>query len=145
MTVLDANVLLYAHDPKALQHADVLEWFDQKFDEGQSLGLSWPVIWAFVRVVTNHRVYPTPIPPGRAFEIVRSWFGDPRFRLIEPGPQHLKILEKLVIDAAAIGPKLSDAALAALAIEYGATLASTDRDFARFEELKWVNPLRPRR
>jgi len=76
-----------------------------------------------------------------SFQIVRTLVAQPKARLVEPGGRHAEILERLAVENQAAGALLADAVLAALAVEQGATLASTDRGFARFAELAWVNPL----
>lgn len=141
MTILDVNVLIYAHDADASQHSASKAWLDGLFLSPERIGFPWQSIWGFLRVSTNAQIQPRPRLPIDAFETVRNWLDQPRVELIEPGPRHLEILESLVINYQAHGARVSDAALAALAIEHGATLASTDRDFSRFPTLRWVNPL----
>ena len=94
-----------------------------------------------MRLSTNPRVLAKPKTPKEAFQIVREWLALPGVVVVQPGPRHAELLERLVVDNRAAGPLTTDAALAALAIEHGATLASTDRDFSRFPDLRWVNPI----
>ena len=105
------------------------------------VGLPWITVWAFLRLVTNVRVWPKPISVDDAFAAIHEWLARPNLAIIHPGARHIELLEKLVRDGNASGSLASDAALAALALENGATLASTDRDFSRFPGLRWVNPL----
>lgn len=141
MILLDVNILIYAGDPISPQHAKVTGWLQDVSDGPESIGFPLPAIWAFVRITTDRRLSSHPRTPTGAFQRIRGWLDQPRVRVIHPGPHHLEILERLVIDYQAHGPRTSDAVLAALAIEHGATLASTDRDFSRFPNLRWVNPL----
>lgn len=90
---------------------------------------------------TNSRILPKPMAAGAAFEQIRSWLAEPDVLIVHPGPRHAELLERLVTSCNATGPLVSDAVLAALALENGATLASTDRDFGRFENLRWLNPI----
>ncbi len=141
MTVLDANLLLYASNADAPLHGRASKWIEGLFASEELVGLPWVTIWAFLRIATNARLYRTPLEPEAAFEIVQSWLDLPNVELIEPGARHLDLLRGLVKSGQASGPMLSDAVLAAIAIEYGASLASTDQDFSRFPKLAWINPL----
>jgi len=98
-------------------------------------------IWAFIRIGTNSRIWANPRPAAEVFAIVGEWLAQPGVVPLQPGPLHAEILQKLVSDHGAIGPLVTDAIMAALAIEHGAVLASTHEDFRRFPELRWVNPL----
>jgi toxin-antitoxin system PIN domain toxin len=140
MILLDANILIYADNRDAAQHLRARTWLESAFQRTETVGLTWPALWAYLRVLTNRRVSPTP-DPGRAFQFVRALISHPRANVVEPGPRHAEILEDMVMHGQATGPDVSDAVLAAIAIEHGATLASTDRDFARFKRLRWLNPL----
>lgn len=141
MTILDINILLYAHDPESPQHMAARAWLDNLFNSPEVIGLPWATIWGFVRISTNQRIRPNPKGAAGAFQRVREWLTQPGVAVIEPGPHHIELLEQLVVGGQAAGRLVSDAVLAALAIENGATLASTDRDFARFPNLRWMNPL----
>ncbi len=141
MTVIDANVLLYAYDADAPQHATAAAWLEDLFNSQEAIGLPWVTLWAFLRISTNPRLSRNAAPAETIFAIVREWLRRPGVAVIHPGPRHAEILEELVLGSRAAGPLLSDAALAAIALEYGATLASTDRDFSRFPGLRWVNPV----
>jgi uncharacterized protein len=84
---------------------------------------------------------PEPVAVPQAFEIIRRITAQPRVTIVEPGPRHAEILQVIAVENQISGPLMTDAVLAALAVEHGATLASTDRGFARFKRLQWVNPL----
>ena len=141
MTVIDANLLLYAYDSKAPQQAAASTWLTELIGTNETIALPWVTIWAFIRIGTNARLWETPRSAAEAFGIVSKWLALPGVILLQPGPRHWELLQSLVSRHKAIGPLVSDAALAALAMEHGATLASTDQDFSRFEGLRWVNPL----
>lgn len=143
MTVLDANVLLYACNADAPQHERAWRWLKALFASPEWIGLPWLTLWAFLRISTNPRLFPRPLPAEEAFKILYAWLRLPRVRVIEPGPRHAEILERFVTGCQAAGSLLTDAALAALTFEHGAILASTDRDFSRFPDVRWVNPLEP--
>ena len=141
MTLLDVNVLLYAYDKDAPNHLAAAQWIKHLFLGSETIGLPWITLWAFMRISTNSRVLNNPKTAHEAFQIVREWLALPGVVVVQPGPRHLELLERLVIDNRAAGPLTTDAALAAMAIEHGATLASTDREFSRFPNLRWVNPI----
>jgi toxin-antitoxin system PIN domain toxin len=141
MTILDVNLLLYAYEADSPQHPAAISWLEQLFAGSDVIGLAWITLWAFVRLSTNPRVWPKPMSATAAFQHIRDWLAVPGVVIVQPGPRHLELLERLVSENRAAGPLVSDAALAALAIENGAVLASTDRDFSRFPDLRWVNPV----
>lgn len=141
MTVVDANILLYAYNADAPEHSRACSWLKALFASREWIGLPWLCLWAFLRISTNPRLFPRPLAPAESFKIVRGWLDVPRVRVVEPGPRHADILERLVTECQAAGSLLTDAALAALAIEQGAVLASSDRGFRRYPELRWTNPL----
>ena len=141
MTILDVNLLLYAYDAKALQHACAQGWLTDLLSSSEQIGLAWVTIWAFIRISTSSRILSTPLEPKKAFEVIADWVAQPGVIVVQPGPRHAELLERLVLTYGAAGPLVTDAVLAALAIEHGAVLASTDQDFRRFAELRWVNPL----
>lgn len=141
MILIDANLLLYAYNADAPEHPPAARWLQELLSGSEIVGLSWPTIWAFLRVTTSSRLWPHPKSVAEAFGSIREWLDRPGVVVVSPGPRHTEILEKLIRDHRAVGPLVSDAVLAALALENGATLASTDQDFSRFKGLKWVNPL----
>ena len=141
MIILDANVLLDAWNQDDPNHEKVRVWLEGLLRSHDWVGLPWVSLWAFWRLATNSRIYPRPLTPARAFEIVDEWLRLPNTVIVEAGPRHADLLQRLVIEGQAMGHLLSDAVLAALAMEQGATLASTDRDFSRFPGLSWLNPL----
>lgn len=144
MTILDANILIYAYNEDAPEQRQISTWLAELFVGQEQIGLAWLTLWAFIRISTHPRLTATPLPAAQAFRIVRTLLEEPGVTVIEPGPRYAEIFEHLVVNYRISGPIMTDAALAALAIEHGATLASTDRDFSRFPNLRWINPLAPR-
>ena len=141
MTVIDANLLIYFYNEASEHHRRATTWLDALINSTEQIGLPWITLWAFLRVSTAPRVLPRPLSPEEAFAIIRDWTEQPAVIVVQPGPRHAAILERLVVGTGARAGMVTDAALAALAIEHGATLASADHDFSRFPDLKWVNPL----
>ena len=135
------NLLLYAYDAGAPQHARAKAWLEKLFNSAEIIGLPWVTIWAFLRISTNPRASLNAKSTAIAFQASQSWLAHPAVRIIEPGPRHLQILERFVAEYSVTGPLVSDAVLAAIAFEHGAVLASADRDFSRFADLRWINPL----
>lgn len=141
MILLDANILLYAYNADAPEHKAARLWLDKLLSGPDWIGLPWLTLWAFARIATNPRLFSRPFSAGEVFAVLRSWLALPKVVIVQPGPRHAELLERLVADYQATGPLLTDAALAALALEQGAILVSTDQDFSRFPGLQWQNPL----
>jgi len=141
VTILDANLLLYAYNESAPEQAAAAEWLTKLLESGETIALPWVSIWAFLRISTNARIFPNARSANEAFAIVNEWLAQPGVVVLQPGPRHFEILERLALRYAVNGPLMMDAVLAALAIENGAVLASTDQDFRRFPEARWINPL----
>ena len=141
MTLLDANILLHAYNSSAERHDDARRWLEGLLSGPGPVRVAWVTILAFLRISTNSRAYPYPLSPAEACEIVTEWFARPGFASLEPGDRHWQILSGLMTTGQCRGPLIMDAHLAALALEHGATLATTDRDFARFPGLRLIDPL----
>lgn len=141
MILVDANLPLYAEDSLSSQHASAREWWDRQLSGSEPVGLSWPVLTAFVRITTNPRLHRRPLTLGEASDRVQSWLEQPCVRIVHPSEQHWTIFRSMLVEANATGNLVPDAHLAALAVEHGAELCSTDGDFARFRGLRWRNPL----
>ncbi len=141
MTVIDANILLYAYNSDAPQQGASAAWLTELLASNEVIALSWVTIWAFVRIFTNPRIWDAPRSAKEAFRIIGEWLAQPAVVVLQPGQRHWDLLESLVLEHQATGPLVTDAVLAALAIENGAFLASTDHDFSRFRGLRWINPL----
>jgi hypothetical protein len=102
---------------------------------------AWLTLWAFLRISTNPRVFDRPLSTAEAAQAVAAWLAQPVAGIVEPGERHWDILCRLLKEGQASGAMIMDAALAALAVEHGAVLNTTDRDFARFPGLRFTNPL----
>ena len=139
--LLDANLLLYAVHERADQHKQAAEWITEKLNGAVRIGFPWQSITAFLRISTHPRAFQRPLEPATAWERVTDWLAAPVAWLPQPGPEYQRILGQLIETHQARGNLIPDAALAALAIEHGVSLASTDTDFARFRGLRWENPL----
>ena len=141
MILVDANLLLYAYDAASPRHAEAREWLETALSGVAPVCLPWQTIAAFLRIVTNPKLPGARFTPEEACRLVDQWLEQPNVRLLSAGENHWPLLRQVVIEGQARGPLITDAQLAALAIEYGAVLHTTDRDFARFPGLRWVNPL----
>ncbi len=142
MILVDANLLIYAYNSTADQHEKAREWMESAFSGHTPVRLSWSTIHAFLRLTTHAALFPHPLTMSDAVEIVESWLALPIVGILEPGTAYWTILRALLGDAQVRGPLVMDAHLAALAIEHGAVLHTTDRDFRRFDGLELVDPLR---
>lgn len=140
--IVDANVLLYARNTDTPQHHRARQWLEQRLDGDTRVGLPWQSLTAFLRIATNPRAFPSPLSPDEAWQQVEQWRLAPRAWVPQPTPRYPAVLGRLVRTHQVRGPLVTDAQLAALAIDHGLALVSTDADFARFDELTWVDPLR---
>jgi toxin-antitoxin system PIN domain toxin len=141
MILVDANLLLHAYNPRAVEHDSGRAWFEAALSGSDLVRFSWLTLWAFLRISTNPRVFERPLSIGEAEAHVSAWLAQPTAGTLEPGERHWEILRGLLRSGQTSGPLVMDAVLAAIAIEHGATLCTTDRDFSRFAGLTWVNPL----
>ena len=141
MILVDANLLVYAHVASLPQHEKAREWFDDQLNGVSPVGLPWPSLLAFLRIVTNPRVFEQPEPIASAWEQVLAWLSCETAWIPQPGERHADILGELLALPGIHANLVPDAHLAALAIEHGLTLCSTDGDFGRFQRLHWTNPL----
>ncbi len=142
MKILDVNLLLYAIDETSPRHAAASGWLERVLSGGTTVGLSWMVLLAFVRLSTRSAVFVEPLGADEALDIVDEWLALPATVVVQPGRRHAAVLRELLAEAGTAGNLVPDAHLAALAIEHGAELCSTDADFSRFPGVRWVDPLR---
>lgn len=142
MILPDANLLLYAYDSSSPNHDKAKAWWEHVLNDRHPVLLCWPVVGAFLRISTNPRLLKSPFPLNEAVSIVEEWLGRSCVQVVGPGASYWKLLQKMIAEGQARGPLISDAQLAAQALEQGARLASTDQDFARFPSLQWHNPLK---
>ncbi len=141
MILVDANLLIYAYDPDATAHVQARRWVERVLSGAEPVRFAWVTLWAFVRIITNSRVFERPMTAVEAHAVVATWLAQPNAGILEPGESHAELFGRLLRDGQASGPLVMDAALAAIALEHGATVCSTDRDFSRFPGLDWHNPL----
>ena len=141
MIVPDANLLIYAYNEDVRMHAPAASWLEGLLSGTETIGFSWVVMLAFLRISTKRGLNRTPLAPGSALDIVDSWVSAPPARVIHPTDRHSAVLRDLMAGLGITGDLSSDAHLAALAIEHGGVIHSADSDFARFPGLSWVNPL----
>lgn len=141
MILVDVNLLLYAADELSEFHIAARKWLETQLSNSEPVGFSWPVLNGFIRISTNVRLHPRVMPLNQAVERVQSWLDQPCVRILQPTEEHWKIFQQMLIAGRATANLVSDAHLAALAIEYNCILCSTDSDFARFRGLKWKNPI----
>lgn len=141
MILVDANLLVYAWVATLPQHPAAQRWLDDKLNGTALVGLPWPSLLGFVRLVSNPRIFSQAESVGSAWRQVVDWLGCPCVWIPAPTDRHRDILGPLLTTAATRANLIPDAHLAALAMEHGLTLCSTDGDFARFPGLNWENPL----
>lgn len=140
MKLVDANVLLYAVNRSDAKHESSKAWLDGALSGRETVGFSWLVLLAFLRLSTRVGLYPNPLTIDQAFARVRSWLLVPTAVVVEPTPMHLDVLSGLLRLVGSGGNLVSDANLAALALEHDATIVSYDNDFDRFEGVSWERP-----
>lgn len=144
MLVLDVNVVLAAQRADHPSNPFVRPWFERLVEGGLAdhEGFAVPsTVWAsFLRITTNRRIFPIPTPLDDAFAFVEATAAQPRCSPAEPGSRHLRLVRRLCEEAAATGDLVPDAIIGAIALEHGATVATLDRDFARFESVRHLRP-----
>jgi len=138
--ILDANVLLYAVDEQSHFHTPALAWLDEAMNGVERVGFPWVSLTAFQRIITHPRATANPLTPTEAWEYITDWLDADQAWIPTPGVRHRDILGRLLVDGDLRGNLVTDAHLAALAIEHGTTICSFDSDFARFPGLGWINP-----
>jgi uncharacterized protein len=139
--LVDANLLIYAIDSDSPQHGRARPWLEHVLSGADPVGLPWIVILAFIRITTRDGIMRRPLPLDAALAYVQSWLQQPCVEAVVPGEHHWPIFCSLLEATGTAGNLTSDAHIAALALERGATVCSTDHDFARFPGIRHVNPL----
>lgn len=134
-------MLLYAVNRDSLPHAAAKAWVDEVLSGDEPAGIPWVVLTGFLRLATNRRILPKALSVEQALGVVDSWLAQPAVVPLVPGDDHWRVLRGLLEESGTAGNLTTDAHLAAMAIENGAVLCSTDSDFARFKHLRWMNPL----
>lgn len=141
MKLVDANVLLYATDARSPRHAAARSWLSRQLSGADAFAFTWSVLLAFLRLSTSPRVFERPLSAEQACDVIDGWLGQPCAVILQPGERHSALMRQLLRPFGTAGNLVSDAHLAALAVEHGAELNSCDADFSRFAGLRWVNPL----
>lgn len=144
MKVVDLNLLLYAVNRDSPQHSRARAWLEARIADDEPTALPWVVLLGLLSISTSARVFPSPLAPDDAVAVVDGWLARSSVVALSPGDKHWRILRDLVSEVGLAGNLTTDTHLAALAMEHGAELCSTDADFARFPRLRWVNPLADR-
>jgi toxin-antitoxin system PIN domain toxin len=139
--LVDTNLLVYARLKSFSHNSSARAWLDGRLNGSAPLALPWASLLGFVRITTNRRIFERPLALEQAWQQVTEWLACPPVWVPSPGDRHAAILGGLLLGTRAAGNLAPDAHLAALAIEHGLRLCSTDGDFARFEGLTWENPL----
>jgi uncharacterized protein len=141
MIVTDVNILIYAYDINYIHHEKIKTWLAEKLNSADTFYLNWQAISGFLRITTNPKIFPNPMSGEKSRAKVNEWLERPNVSILVQTAKHWSTFERLLVETKIVGPKTMDAHLAALAIEHGVTLATTDRDFGAFKGLKLLNPL----
>jgi toxin-antitoxin system PIN domain toxin len=138
--LVDANLVVYAHSEDSPYNAAALAWFEEVMSSPDRVAFPWPTLLAFIRLMGNRTVMRNPMPLVEAWRRVDAWLSLPQSWIPVPTERHQQILAELL--RGETRPDIAnDAHLAALAVEHGLTVCSTDRDFSRFPGVRWENPL----
>lgn len=141
--IVDANVLIYAADENSTYYAESSAWLESALNGHERVGFPWASLLAFQRITTGAALFAVPITPVRASGYIENWLSHPNTWVPQPGPHHTEILRSLTVEYDLRGPHVTDAHLAALAIEHGTSICTFDRDFKRFNGLRSFSPLDP--
>lgn len=141
MLCADVNVLVYAYRKDLPEHSDYRRLLERLANDDQPLGLPYLALCGFVRVMTNRRIFTNPTSSHEAWDAVNALLAAPAAMELHAGERHWDLFRQLASDIDARGNDISDAYLAAYALENNATWLSADRGFARFRRLRWSHPL----
>ena len=141
MIITDSNILVYASVKDSARHVEAKKWLDEKLNSNAPVGMPWQSLQRFLRIVTNPRIFNPPVSSGDAWSVVNYWLDCETVWIPQPTARHRSILDGIYKNLKPQGNLVPDAHLAALAIEHGLILCSTDGDFGRFKGLSWINPL----
>jgi len=136
MILADTNVLLHAVNEDSPRHETARDWLNEALSGVEVVGFAWTALLGFLRIATKERVFPNPLTPGDALDLVDDWLARPLTAILDPGDGHAAIMRELIERAGTAGDLTSDAHLAAIAIERGARIATFDTDFHRFHGLR---------
>lgn len=138
--LLDANVLLYAIDSTSQFHPVAKDWLETTLNDDRRVALTWQTLGAVARIATHPRVMTAPLNATEVGELIADWLSLPIVWIPPTGPNTVRIFCELLARHQLTGNLITDAQLAALAIEHGLELISADSDFARIPEVNWRNP-----
>ncbi len=141
MILLDANILIYAYDQGSRHNTFIRTWLDDRLNGIARVGIPWATTLAFTRIVTNPRIYTTPVSSNVAWQQVRSWLSAPAVWVPQPTDRHIDVIDHIFDSTSVHANDIPDVHLAALAMEHGLKLYSTDADFAKYAGVTWINPL----
>lgn len=141
MKLPDINLLVYAADDSSRHYAQARPWLEGTLSGTEEVGFAWMVLLGFLRISTNPAAFGNALSPDLAFEYIDSWLDSPVATVVHPSERHAGHMRDLLMPLGTAGNLTNDAHLAALAIEHGAELCSSDNDFSRFEGVRWINPL----
>ena len=140
MKLLDLNLLIYAINDDTAHHNAAKSWLETQFNGTESIGIPWIVILGFLRIMTNRKIFSTPLSEETAIELIDAWLQHPLITIPEPGANHWSLVKELILETGIAGNLTSDIHLAVIAIEHGAKLYTLDADFSRFRGLRWEKP-----
>jgi hypothetical protein len=143
MRLLDLNILIYAIDESSPRHEAARGWLDDTLSGSGTVAFAWHVLVGFVRLSTRAAVFDRPLNVDEALDVVDGWLAQPCVTVVHPTDRHTVVLRELLTPLGTAGNLTSDAHLAALSVEHGAELCSTDVDFSRFSGVRWIDPLQP--
>jgi len=139
--LLDANILLYAYDRGSIHNEFMKAWLDDRLNGVAKVGIPWATTLAFARIVTNPRIYTSPVASSTAWQQARAWLSAPAAWVPQPTERHIDMIDRIISSTSVQANDIPDVHLGALAIEHGLKLCSTDADFAKYADVTWINPL----
>jgi hypothetical protein len=140
MDLVDANVLLYAVNTSAEHHEESRDWLDGAINAEGTVALPWVCLLAFLRLSSRPGLFPNPLSPAESMVRVRDWLAQPNVLAVNPGARHAELLDRMIAAVGSAGNLVTDAHLAALALEHRARLVTFDNDFDRFPDVRWTRP-----
>jgi uncharacterized protein len=141
MIIPDINLLVFAYNELAPHHARAKEWWESLLSHETVVGIPWAVTFGFIRLMTHRQVLENPVPVDACCAAVEQWYARPNVQPVQPGSRHFSLFKAFLSEIRTGGDLVTDAHLAALAVEHSAELHSNDSDFSRFSGLRWTNPL----